>query len=456
MLLLYYCLRRFRRAQVGLLLVSSYAFYGYWDYRFLLLLWISTLVDYLVGLGLARSNCEGRRRTLLTLSLVVNLGLLGVFKYFDFFQQSLTALLTQIGLSYHPLLLQVVLPVGISFYTFQTLGYTIDVYRREVEPEKDLPTFALFVAYFPQLVAGPIERARDLLPQLRRAAPLDLPRLTSGFILIVLGLFKKCVLGDLAGFYLVEPAFSAPQGGLHLWVGTLAFAVQIYGDFAGYSDLARGVSRCFGIELSRNFLAPYLALNITDFWRRWHVTLSHWFRDYLYIPLGGNRLGPRRTYFNLVVTMLLCGLWHGAAWNFILWGAYHGVLLLSHRTLRRPSTKSAGPGWDLARGLGCFILVCYGWMVFRIEDPSLIGDYTLLLMQPLDFTGEEYRVAMWLQSLGLLGALTLAVHLPEYHQKDLEELLSDTWLGVVVGLMGCSIALIGSLGRSLPFIYFQF
>lgn len=445
-----------RRLQLGLCLLASYAFYGYWDPRFLVLIVISTAIDYNVALALAASEDESRRKRLLWLSLCGNLGLLAVFKYFDFFQQSLAQALGGLGLSYHPLLLQVVLPVGISFYTFQTLGYTIDVFRRRSEPCRDPLLFALFVAYFPQLVAGPIERASALLPKLHRPEPFRWGLLSSGLTLVIIGLFKKCVLGDLAGYYLADPAFASPSSGLHLMVGVLAFTVQIYGDFSGYTDIARGVSRCLGVELSKNFLAPYFAANITDFWRRWHITLSSWFRDYLYIPLGGNRNGPQRTYLNLSLTMLLCGLWHGAAATYLLWGAYHGGLLLTHRrfTNRGPASEF----WlsRLSSQVLCFGLVCYGWMIFRLESADQLVWYTMVLLTPWEGVWDSAQLLQWLGTLLPFALGTAFFHRLEVAGKEFEELYPPALVGALLGLMVGAILSLGSLAEPLPFLYFQF
>ena len=454
-LAVYVSLRKSPRLQTYLLLLASYAFYGYWDLRFLILIWLSTAVDFGVGLALAREERSALRRRLLGLSLFVNLGTLAIFKYFDFFQLSLVEMLEKLGWSYHPTLLGIIVPVGISFYTFQTLAYSIDVYRGQTQACKDPVLFALFVAYFPQLVAGPIQRPNELIPQLQNPAPSNPSRVTSGFILICLGLFKKCILGDLAGYYLVNPAFDNPTSGVHLWVGTFAFAIQIYGDFSGYTDIARGVSRCLGVELSKNFLAPYFAVNITDFWRRWHVTLSSWFRDYLYIPLGGNRLGPRRTYINLALTMVLCGLWHGAAATFLIWGCYHGGLLLLHRSMRHQQDHSSRLRTLLKMGF-CFLLVCYGWMIFRLESAEQILPYSKLLLSPWGANLDPLLSTEWLMTLSILGLGVGLCHFLETQELEIEQLLPSPIAGMIVAIILATTFLFGSLGQPLPFLYFQF
>lgn len=369
-------------ARNALLLAASYAFYGWWDWRFLSLIAGSTLVDYAVGRALGRSSDPGspRRgadRWWLALSVTVNLGLLGVFKYCDFFVVSLVESAAAIGVDLDLHTLNIILPVGISFYTFQTMSYTIDVFRRRVEPERNPLTFATYVAFFPQLVAGPIERAEHLLPQFRRVMPLRLDDFQMGGYLILFGLFKKIVLADNAAT-IVDAVFV--DGGVRNvtgWETTLAvyaFAIQIYCDFSGYSDIARGLGRMMGFDIMVNFAMPYLSRGPREFWRRWHISLSSWLRDYLYIPLGGNRHGALRTYVNLFLTMLLGGMWHGAAWTFVAWGALHGVYLAAYRFVEGRLPKRARP-WPVAvagpiaflQGLIFFHLVCVAWVFFRAD-----------------------------------------------------------------------------------------
>ena len=321
------------KGQNRLLLVMSYVFYGWWDWRFLGLLALSTGVDFLVARRLGRTDDGPHRKRLLWASMAVNLGILGFFKYFGFFADSLEASLSSVGVGWLAPSLGIVLPVGISFYTFQSMSYTIDVYRRELDPVEDFFDFALYVSYFPQLVAGPIERATRLVPQI--LSPRVRPRgeqISSGLALIAVGLVKKVAIADIAAS-VANDVFSrsGEASAIELIIGVYCFAIQIYGDFSGYSDMARGTSRLLGIELVENFKQPYFSPSITQFWRRWHISLSNWLRDYLYIPLGGNRKGPRRTYINLALTMLLGGLWHGAAWTFVVWGALQGLYLMVER-----------------------------------------------------------------------------------------------------------------------------
>ncbi len=318
-LLLYYVLSQ--GYQNAFLLAASYFFYGFWDYRFLSLLVISTVVDFICGQKIHRAVQSQARRFWLTLSVCTNLGLLGFFKYFNFFCESFTVFLDRFGLSVSSPVLYVVLPVGISFYTFQTMSYTIDIYRRQAEPTRDFLSFALYVAYFPQLVAGPIERSTRLLPQILTCRRVDNEMISDGARLILTGYIQKVFIADSVAPY-VDKAFQAPNGlaWSALLMSLYLFSIQIYCDFAGYSNIARGVSKLLGIDLMVNFRQPYLSTNITAFWRHWHISLSAWLKDYLYIPLGGNRHGRLNTYRNLMLTMLLGGLWHGASWTFVVWG----------------------------------------------------------------------------------------------------------------------------------------
>jgi D-alanyl-lipoteichoic acid acyltransferase DltB (MBOAT superfamily) len=322
-----------RKGQNALLLAASYLFYGWWDYRFLVFMWFSTLTDYTVGRWLAATSDDRKRKLIFGISLCVNLGILGFFKYFDFFTGSLRHVLEAVGLNADLPTLKLILPVGISFYTFHGISYTFDVYRREIEPERDLLDFACFIAFFPQLVAGPIGRAQIQLPQFAndRQRPSG-AEFRSGLFLILLGLFKKVAIADaLAQYVNAGYDHSATAGAGQLVISLFAFGLQIYGDFSGYSDIARGSSRLFGIELLRNFEQPFLSRNTTALWRTWHISLSSWLRDYLYVPLGGNRAKRRRVYLNIMIVMLVAGLWHGSKWTFVVWGGLNGLLLVVER-----------------------------------------------------------------------------------------------------------------------------
>ena len=367
-LLIYYSLAH--RAQNVFLLAASYVFYGWWDWRFLILVWISTLLDFGCSLGIESTRSPRLRRAFVLTAVTGNLCMIGAFKYFNFFADSLAALAAAAGFHIDAITLRVALPVGISFYTFQTMSYTIDVYRGRIRAVRNPVDFALYVTFFPQLVAGPIERASTLIPQIQSRRIVRHEQLASGMFLILLGLFKKMVIADNAA-PLVERVFSDPAAcsAGQLLGGLYAFSAQIYCDFSGYSDIARGSAHLLGFELTENFQQPYLARNITDFWRRWHVTLSSWLRDYLYIPLGGNRHGTLMTYRNLMLTMLLGGLWHGANWNFVVWGLWHGAGLGAMRLWKAAFPNV--PDTPIVRALGVAVtvqFVCFGWVLFAAPD----------------------------------------------------------------------------------------
>jgi len=446
------------RWRTGLLLVGSYIFYGWWDWRFLGLIALSTVVDYSIGLAMKANDHDERvRRRLLVMSLVVNLGILGLFKYSNFFVDSFRDVLASVGLEpTNEVFLEIILPVGISFYTFQTLSYTFDVYRRRIEPRRNFWIFATYVAYFPQLVAGPIERAQNLLPRIEnidRPFP-DSRRIESALGLIVLGLFRKVVLADgvgrVANVVFDDPTEMSP---VMVAVGILAFSIQIYGDFAGYTDIARGVSRLLGIELVVNFTQPYLSRNITEFWRRWHISLSDWLRDYLYISLGGNRKGVRTTYRNLMITMLLGGLWHGASWNFVIWGGLHGVYLVIHKVTRGGHVDRHRPVWtDLPAMALTFVVVSLTWVPFRAATLSETIDVFGALFSPGGFLdwGDVGLVV-------LLATLSFAIDVAQ--RRVVAERLRPSSAPVVTGAalaVAVGAIVLFSGGTPQPFIYFQF
>jgi alginate O-acetyltransferase complex protein AlgI len=447
------------RGRLVFLLAASYLFYGWWDPRFLSLLAFSTLIDYFVARAMDTTPIERRRKQFLLVSIVVQLGILGFFKYSGFFVESAAALLNSIGLEANLPLLNIILPVGISFYTFQTMSYTIDVYRRRIPACRSLLTFALFVAYFPQLVAGPIERAGRLLPQME--AHREFPsgeRIASGLVLIGLGLFKKVAIADVMA-PIVDASFADPssQSSLALMVGVYAFALQIYGDFSGYTDIGRGASRLLNIELMRNFEQPYLSRNITEFWRTWHVSLSSWLHDYLYVPLGGNRKGPRRTYLNLMIVMVLGGLWHGAAWTFVIWGALHGLFLIVHRLTGHYSPRGYQGRFSLRhdglRALITFNLVCLAWVFFRAPSVASAWDYLtgILALRP------GVPPVSWVLLLVPAAVLVFLIDLAQRNSDEHDVIL--TWKPAYQGLVYATFflgILIFSGGPMIPFIYFQF
>jgi D-alanyl-lipoteichoic acid acyltransferase DltB (MBOAT superfamily) len=449
-----------QRAQNYLLLVASYVFYGAWDWRFLTLIAFSTVLDFVLGLRLAETGDPVRRRRLVIISVVANLGILGFFKYAGFFADSLRAVLGQLGVSLPAYALDIVLPVGISFYTFQTLSYTIDVYRGRIVPTADLLDFALFVSFFPQLVAGPIERASHLLPQMQGPRRISGESLRVGAWLVLWGLFKKVVVADnLAP--LVDAVYGPrahPTGG-EVLVATYAFAFQIYCDFSGYTDVARGVARMMGFDIMLNFNVPYAAASPAEFWRRWHISLSTWLRDYLYIPLGGNRHGRLRTHRNLGITMVLGGLWHGASWPFVLWGAYHGALLIVQRLLEPVLALIAPRGpmgralWRLTGVALTFHAVCLGWVMFRAESATHFGRLLGLLTGALD----PGQAGAWVLPFAVLVGPLVLWQLLQLVTKDLEPVLRWPLVprALTYAIVALSILVLGEDGGE-PFIYFQF
>ena len=438
-----------------LLLVASYGFYMSWNWRYAGLIALSTLVDFWAGKRMSRSQSPVERRLLLLLSLCLNLGLLAIFKYWGFFAGSTESVFELFGsdlaLPKHDLLL----PVGISFYTFQTLSYTIDLYRRRIEVEPSLTRFALFVSFFPQLVAGPIVRASEFLPQLREERLVRAAQVREGVARIFRGLIKKIVFADILAVALVDPVFASPgdYGSVDLMLGLYAYAFQIYGDFSGYSDIAIGSALCLGYRLPENFNRPYLSQNVREFWTRWHISLSSWLRDYLYIPLGGNRVGPRRTAINLMITMGLGGLWHGAAWNFVLWGVYHGLLLMFARSSDR---HADGESDSLAvvfwRRLVCFHLVLGGWLLFRVTSMENLSEFVTSFAS---FRGGLQASPL---AIGVLGLAALAHFFPKdrvdaWQQRGASS--TPSWLqGAAYAAL--IVFFIGATLDTAAFIYFQF
>ena len=450
-----------RRGQNALLLVASYFFYGAWDYRFLALLLISTMLDYFCGRAIYRAKDSRQRHLFLVLTVAANLCFLGFFKYCNFFAESLTALLSPFGLAPSLPMLNVVLPVGISFYTFQSMSYTIDIYRGQLKPSTSFFEYATFVAFFPQLVAGPINRAPRLLPQFGRTRIITWEHIRSGSWLIAWGLFKKMVVADNMA-PIVNAAFADPSKyqGLDLVLAVNAFAFQVYGDFSGYSDMARGIARLMGFDLMVNFDQPYFAVSPSDFWRRWHISLSTWLRDYLYIPLGGNRGGKAATYRNLMITMLLGGLWHGAAWHFVIWGFYHGLLLSITRPFqwlfdwersRNPLQRAL---WRGALVVGMFHLTCLGWLIFRAPDVGTIASFLKIIFSRFTLSpdGSEWLVAL-LTNCWLLAVIEVWQVISKSEAFVLRQpyvVRLHVWLLVL-----CSLVFLAA-GTGKDFIYFAF
>lgn len=456
----WFVLPRKRQVRNAFFLIASYVFYGWWDYRFLALIAASTLVDFLVGKQLARTNGQVKRKALLWLSLGFNLGLLGFFKYYNFFVESWKEAWSIFGVEFNWTTLSIVLPVGISFYTFQTLSYTIDVYRKKLEPTHDLVEFATYVAFFPQLVAGPIERASHLLPQFQKLLRFNYSFALSGFYLILWGFFKKVVLADNSAYF-VDQIFSNPTAysSGELAVGALLFGLQIYGDFSGYSDIAIGVARLFGVDLMTNFKFPYLSRDIAEFWRRWHISLSTWFRDYLYIPLGGSRGSMLMQIRNVFIVFLVSGLWHGPNWTFIVWGGIHALcflpLLLLQRN-RRHLDHSTMRWQSLPSILGTFLVVTLAWVFFRADTVTIAWAYlskvvSLESMQ-LDFFYKSSKNILFILFI-LISWIVLIVMEVITATRNEKEVRLNPILAIFVVLM---ITTMGVFKEASDFIYFQF
>ena len=453
-----------RRAQNVLLLAASYLFYGWVHAWWPILLFATTLVDYWAARLMTRS--PDRRKLWLWLSIISNLGLLGFYKYFDFFIENVAAAGAAVGWNIPPIALRVALPAGISFYTFQSMSYTIDVYRGHAPARTRFVDVAAFVSFFPHLVAGPIMRATNLLPQFERDRVFSPSAARDATLLILWGLFKKLVIADNVGviankvFSLESPEFFV------LWAGVFAFAVQIYADFSAYTDIARGVAKWYGFDLIRNFERPYLAAGPADFWRRWNISLSTWFRDYVYIPLGGSRRGPWREAANITITFLVSGLWHGASWNYVLWGAYHGALLLIARLVRLAPPLLGVPRWlRPLQVAGMFVLTCIGWLIFRETELTQLLRH--LQLRPGDATELGRSAGLYLFLLVGLYSIPLWIYdlWAELKGPDLTAALDvvETTVrwpqvatqAVLAGLMMAAILTLRSQ-TALDFIYFAF
>ena len=449
-----YWLLRDHRQRLTWLLGASCYFYMSWNPWLILLILLSAAVDYLVALRLEQVTTQSLRRLLLTFSVCANLGLLLYFKYTNFLLDAVAPAVNMLGIPFQPPLVQLILPLGISFYTFEAISYIVDVYRRRRTPVKNLVDYALYIMFFPHLVAGPIVRPHDFLPQLATKKHWSWLRMQTGLQQFLLGLFKKAVIADTLA-PLVDQVFLAPGGyeSSAIWLAVICYSVQIYGDFSGYSDMAIGLAQMLGFNLPANFRRPYLASSITEFWGRWHITLSTWLRDYLYIPLGGNRWGTLCTYRNLLLTMLLGGLWHGAQWTFLIWGLYHGILLVVDRAITRPAWMETPTIKSIRIGL-TFFSVCVGWVFFRaqsLEDVGIILTRMLIPTAGTSLTTTAYLVG----TICLL--LVLAEHLIA-EWGDLHKLLRSVPRPALGALLGVSILAIQLLipEGSKAFIYFQF
>jgi alginate O-acetyltransferase complex protein AlgI len=467
-LLYWFVFRRSLKQQNVLLVIASYVFYGWWDWRFLSLIFISSLADFMLGKAIHSSSDKIKRKTLLILSLAINLGMLGFFKYFNFFLDSLLAAMAQVGVELHPRTLNIVLPVGISFYTFQTLSYTIDIYRRKMTPTRDAVAFFAFVSFFPQLVAGPIERASHLLPQFLAKRNFDLAAAKDGLRQILWGLIKKVVIADTIALQ-VDHVFNqgdySAMPGVTLLFAAILFAFQIYCDFSGYSDIAIGTARLFGFNLMRNFAYPFFSRNIAEFWQRWHISLSTWFRDYVFIPLGGSRVKLSIYIRNIIVTYALSGLWHGANWTFIIWGTLHAFfylpLLLSptkgkhhgivaeNRTF--PSVK------EVLQMLITFLMFTFSMIFFRSDNVGRTFDYYhSMAWNIVPDAGTLFEILI---SKNMIMILLLVM--VEWIQRRKQHVLQIENLGTILRWTIYALAIAafiyyGQFGSQKQFIYFQF
>jgi alginate O-acetyltransferase complex protein AlgI len=440
------------------LLIASYIFYAAWNPPFIVLLWVSTIVDWYAAQGLVRAEKPIARKAWMLISVIANLGMLLYFKYGAFLLQNFTSLMSSLGVDYHVPEIDIVLPVGISFYTFATMSYTLDVYLRRALPAKNFLDYALFVTFFPHLVAGPIMRPTELVPQFEQARRATAQQLYFGLGLMTLGLFNKVVLADTFLSGAAERVFDHGKvpGLLDAWTGTLAFSGQIFCDFAGYSTTAIGAALCLGFAMPDNFRFPYAAIGFTDFWRRWHITLSSWLRDYLYIPLGGSRHGPLRTAGALMTTMLLGGLWHGANWTFVAWGGLHGTYMVTeHAVRRRFSHYRPGALGLFALGLFTYLLVNITWVFFRAKDFSIAWQ-VLRGMGGTNTGAKPILPTVFVLSVALIIPSLVATHW-YMRNRTLESVVAripPLAIALLWGLMAFLIVI--SQGSGNAFIYFQF
>lgn len=462
--LLYWFLFKRLKPQNLLILIASYVFYGWWDWRFLSLILASTILDYSVGIALSKTEIKRKRKLLLYVSILFNLGLLGFFKYYNFFIDNWIDLWSNLGVTMNRSSLNIILPVGISFYTFQTLSYTIDVYRKKIDATHNFIAFSSFVSFFPQLVAGPIERASNLLPQFYKKRTFDYNLAVSGVRLILWGLFKKIVIADNCAMFVNEIYGNYEnQSGLTLILGAIYFTFQIYGDFSGYSDIAIGTARLFGFKLMRNFNYPYFSRDIAEFWRRWHISLSTWFRDYLYIPLGGSRGTRFNQVRNVFIIFLVSGFWHGANWTFLFWGGINALLfvplLLANKNRknieivahnrRLPSLK------EFFQILFTFIITNIAWVFFRSESISDAFRYLGRMMSSNKFFDIEYLSRIERYSFEIIFLIGLFIVL-EWFSRNHETPFRGRFSFILEALIIAFLFVFGAFSNHASFIYFQF
>ena len=467
-LLYWFVVQKNLKLQNALIVVASYVFYGWWDWRFLSLIIFSTVVDYLIGQKLRTEEKQSKRKVLLWTSIIVNLGFLGFFKYYNFFLENFVDVFSLFGMQINANSLNIILPIGISFYTFQTLSYTIDVYKKKLEPTKDFMAFSAFVCFFPQLVAGPIERATNLLPQFYKKRTFEYHKAVDGMRQILWGLFKKLVIADnCANFANQIFNNSADMNGSTLVLGAMFFTFQIYADFSGYSDIAIGTSRLFGFDLKQNFATPYFSRDIAEFWRRWHISLSTWFRDYLYIPLGGSRGGTWMKVRNTFAIFLVSGFWHGANWTFIIWGALNAIyflpLLLTNNNRKNLGVVAEGklfPSFrELFAMLTTFMLTVFAWIFFRSEDLNHAFSYIggIFSKNILSIPSFEGRMDA-LITMVLISIFLLIEWLGRNGKYGIEQTLisNNIYIRVFIYFLLVNMILLYTKNGSQAFIYFQF
>jgi alginate O-acetyltransferase complex protein AlgI len=467
-ILYWFIVGRNLKVQNFLIVIASYVFYGWWNWRFLSLIIFSSMVDYLVGIGLSKQENKNKRKLLLLTSIFINIGFLGFFKYYNFFAESFADAFTLFGKHFEPNRLNIILPVGISFYTFQTLSYTIDVYKRNLQPTKDIIAFFAFVSFFPQLVAGPIERATNLLPQFYKKRQFEYDKAVDGMRQILCGLFKKIVIADNCATFTNEIFGNyTDYSGSTLLLGAIFFAFQIYGDFSGYSDIAIGTSRLFGFNIMRNFAFPYFSRDIAEFWRRWHISLSTWFRDYVYIPLGGSRGGIWMKIRNIFVIFIVSGFWHGANWTFIVWGAlnalYYLPLLLLNRNRNNIEIVAQGrllPTMKEFLSIGItFGLTVFAWIFFRSESIWHALNYVSGIFSPSTMTipyfyGRKEALRTILLIVGFMIVEWLQrekQHALQIEAIEISRFVRWSFYSFIVFIIGMNMQTVET-----PFIYFQF
>ena len=454
------------KAQNILIIGSSYLFYGWWDWRFLGLIILSSILDFMLAQGIEKSGTKTKKKLLLWTSIIVNLGILGFFKYFNFFVDSAEEMLSIFGMDADFVTLNVLLPVGISFYTFQTLSYTIDVYREEIKAEIDIFAFFAYVSFFPQLVAGPIERAKNFLPQFSRKKEFTYDSAVDGCRQILWGFFKKVVIADSCAPY-VDLIFSDPSAynGPILLLGAILFAFQIYGDFSGYTDIAIGTARLFGFNLMRNFAYPYFSRDIAEFWRRWHISLSSWFKDYLYFPLGGSRDGKSKTIRNVFTIFLVSGFWHGANWTFVVWGGLNALYFLPSLLMGSNRKNLSIVAEDrrfanlleLWQMLATFLLTCLAWVFFRAESVGHALSYLWHMVNPMKW-GYQMDKVYDLALISLTGFITILIIVEWFKRREehgLAKLTSNKLIRYPVYLL-LIFTILYHWGSDQEFIYFQF